>query len=190
MGMGVVFAVVAVDGVAVHGVAGLLMPLAVRVFPLIVGVVIVVCAFETWMDKFAAQIKADGEASARQRLREEERLRQRAEHLDRREDALNRATEAAEGRLALLTKSLEEARVALLAEKKDRGVLQADFDELAEDYNRMVTDTLRQRANFFARPAAPADPAAPPAPVHHILVPQRDGGAARPVLRDAADPVS
>ncbi|MFE0766138.1 hypothetical protein [Streptomyces smyrnaeus] len=189
MATGVVFTVVAVDGVPSHGAAGLFLPLAVRIFPLIIGVIVITCAFRNWMDRFAAQVKAEREASAEQRRQEEERLRQRAEHLDRREGALNHATEAAQGRLALLTKKLEESHVALLAERDARNRLQTDYDELAEDYNRMVTDTLQQRADFFNRPTAPADPATPPAPVHHIPVPQYDGGAAHQRMRDAADPL-
>jgi hypothetical protein len=166
---------------------GLLIPLALQIIPMICVSVVCVLVIRRWIGEYTTKIRAELAAAAKQRHLFDTSMDRRLAELNRREEAANRTAAANEQRFAELHQALRDEREA-------HARLRAEYEELTQDYNRVVVDALQQSADLF-RPRQPAAPdstasSSDTGDAHCIPMPTRyarGGGAAHHPVHDAAD---
>ncbi|WP_432001535.1 hypothetical protein [Streptomyces sioyaensis] len=153
---GIAVAVVATDGLDHGSNDSLFGPLAVRVLPLVACAAIIAVIVRRWLYGIVRQARAEMTAAAADRASCEKRMTKREQDVEQAEEKLRHTKANVAKLVALATERLEDAQSTLDAERSARSELQGEYDELANDYNQLVTETLQQRANFFKRGGAGA----------------------------------
>lgn len=130
-----------------NAVTDLLLPLLAEVIPVACLTVISMRIIRRWLDSYTASTRKELQAADQQRQEISRSIDRRLTELARRESALKRH-EAATTRLR---QALDEQRQIITE-------LTAERDDLAEDYNVIVCQTLQQAADKFRlRPPAASD---------------------------------
>ncbi|MEV6565954.1 hypothetical protein [Streptomyces kronopolitis] len=151
---GIAVTVVATDDLNQGSNDSLLGSLAVRVLPLVACAAVIAAIVRRWLYGIVRQAHAEMAAAAADRASCEKRMTKREHDVEQAEEKLRHTKANVAKLVALVTERLEGAQSTLEAERSARAELQGEYDELANDYNQLVTDSLQQRANFFKRGAA------------------------------------
>lgn len=165
-----------------HPLGDLLFPLLALLAPLVCLFLIAGRVIRRWLDDYTDATRRELDAAAEQRRLFHKDMDTRLAEINRREEAVSRAVAASEQRYQQLSQALTE-------ERTQQARLRDEHEELIQDYNRVVTDTLQQSADLF-HPRPPAsgdgsDAACIPMPAR----PPQDGGAVQPPMHSAADPL-
>lgn len=150
-----------------------------RVAVLVCGLLLAAAVIRPWLLSFLGTMRREMTAQAAQHRQFNEEMDRRLAELALRESALNRSATASTVHLS--------SRLAEADLKATR--LQQEYDELASDYNRVVTDSLQQSAMLFAPRPGGANPDGSVTPTTPL--PRRareDGGALPSQARGTADP--
>ncbi|MFI9026392.1 hypothetical protein [Streptomyces sp. NPDC053560] len=134
-------AVTFAEGIAKRSAADFSLFVGARVFFVVAcGLILTAALLRPWMLSFLEAMRRETAVQADQHQRFNAEMDRRLNELTLREEAVNRSTAVSTVHLSyqLAQSHLKEAR------------LQIEYDELATDYNRVVTDTLQQRAMLFA----------------------------------------
>jgi hypothetical protein len=159
---------------------GILLQILAHFGPAIACTVIGVTVFRRWLDDYSALSQREMTAAAEQRRLFLQEITNHQADITRREAQLNRSAQASEARIT-------EAVKNLVNERASHARLQADYDELADDFNRVVSATLQQSADrFWPRPAGPADNGAPCIPLPARS--RQRGDVTHQQARDITDP--
>lgn len=95
-----------------------------------------------WLDQYTSRARQELDAASAQRQAFEQDLSTRQADLTRREAEATRITAVNEARVAEALKALQDERVA-------HALLRQEYDDLAGDFNEMVSGSLQQGANRF-----------------------------------------
>ncbi|MFJ7592457.1 hypothetical protein ACIQZO_34830 [Streptomyces sp. NPDC097617] len=117
-----------------------------------------------WLEKHSEQTRQEHTTAAVERTRFAGEMTKRMTEIAQREKALNAAANDSEARMGQLLH-------LVLEEREARARLQDEHDEVTDDYNRVVSDSLQQYAETF-RPRV-AHPAEPAKEAHLIRMPAR-----------------
>ncbi|QKW07017.1 hypothetical protein HUT18_11980 [Streptomyces sp. NA04227] len=147
---GITITIAATDRIPTNTVDNLAFAIAVRVAPITCALLIGHAALRKWLDDYTVQVRGVfRDASPDQTST--------AAQTGVGISLSNRRSPTDAERVNALTACLAETQVQLHGEQKKNDNLQAEFDELVEDYNRLVTDALQRAADRFEN--KPADPA-------------------------------
>ncbi|MEV3895405.1 hypothetical protein [Streptomyces anulatus] len=159
-------------------------PMADQIVPTIVRTAGALCillaagrVFRVWLNESHARTCEELRAAAEQRQEFQKQLDDRTADLARRETRLAWILAAADAQH-------NEAQHALLQETAARMKLEAEYDELAEDYNTLVASSLQQSAALF-RPRETRPPPPGHAPLLPMPLPVRRKDVPRPKIEDA-----
>ncbi|MFJ2206039.1 hypothetical protein [Streptomyces microflavus] len=165
-----------------ESLTGHLLPTLIRTAGVLLVLLVAGRVFNAWLKESHASTCQELRAAAEQRVSFQAELDTRALDLTRREARLAQTEAATEAQR-------HEMEHALLQETAHRVQLEADFNELAEDYNLLVAGTLQQSANVF-RPRETRPPVSGTAPLLSMPLPVRVKDATRQQIKDAARPVT
>lgn len=154
---GIALTLVAVDDVSPGGFGGVLLESAAVFLPLVCVALIGQVALWRWFTSRAERThqEVSVDLNEQRRVLNEEFTRWSAE-LDTREERVTQSSENGRKQLLNSAQRLDEALTTLSDERKARTTLQAEFDELAQDYNTVVKELIQDRADTFRwRQSAP-----------------------------------
>ncbi|MEU6929039.1 hypothetical protein AB0A05_07725 [Streptomyces sp. NPDC046374] len=137
---------------------------AMNVLPTLTCTLLGLHIMRGWLEKHTEQTRQQHATAAAERNHFAGEMTKRLAEIAQREKALNAATSDSEARMGQLL-------ALVLEEREARAQLQAEHDEVTEEYNRVVSDSLQQYADTF-RPRAGA-PAEPEREAHLIPMPAR-----------------
>ncbi|MDX2919699.1 hypothetical protein [Streptomyces sp. NE06-03C] len=173
-GAALTFPLTALSG---ESMAGHLLPTLIRTTGVLFVLLIAGRVFSTWLKESHAVTCQELRAAAEQRTTFQKALEARAADLAQREARLAAAIATAEAQR-------NELQQALMQEAAHRVQLEADYDQLAEDYNLLVSGTLQQSATLF-RPRETRAPLSGSAPLLPMPLPIRIKDATRQQIKDA-----
>lgn len=157
--------------------AGHLVPTLIRTTGILFVLLVAGRVFSAWLKESHDVTCQELRAAAEQRTAFQEALDSRAADLAKRETRLALATAATEAQQ-------NELQRALMQEAAHRVQLEADYEQLAEDYNLLVSNTLQQSATLF-RPRETRAPLSGKAPLLPMPLPIRIKDATRQQIKDA-----
>ncbi|MGW5930563.1 hypothetical protein ACWF2L_30675 [Streptomyces anulatus] len=160
-----------------ESLTGHLVPTVIRTAGVLTVLLVAGRVFSAWLKESHAKTCQELRAAAAQRTAFQKALDARAADLAKREARLAASSAAAETQQA-------EMRSALLQEASHRVQLEAEYTQLAEDYNLLVSTTLQQSAALF-RPRETRPPASGNAPLLPMPLPIRVKDATRRQIKDA-----
>jgi cell division protein FtsL len=152
---GITLTVAGVDEISTDDLPGLLMLIAVRLFPVILVTVISLATLHQWIAAHEERTRREIEHLAESRRLLGEEFARRAAELREREELLNRHSELNQGQYRTLVDQLREARAERDEAVAERDQLRTDFDALAAEYNGMILGEVDERAAQFTRPRRP-----------------------------------
>lgn len=123
-----------------------------NVVPVTVCTGVTLAVLRRWLARHSAEARREQVNSAQQRADFQKAMKKREDDLARREESVNRTAVVAQVRIS-------QTLQALVDEKAVNDALRAEYDELAEEYNRVVVDALQQSADLFRPRATAAEPA-------------------------------
>ncbi|MFJ3545386.1 hypothetical protein ACIPQH_24860 [Streptomyces rubiginosohelvolus] len=156
---------------------GHLVPTLIRTTGILFVLLVAGRVFSVWLKESHAVTCQELRAAAEQRTTFHKALEARAADLANREARLSLATAAIEAQHA-------ELQQALTQEEAHRVQLEADYDQLAEDYNLLVSGTLQRSATLF-RPRETRTTTSGKAPLLPMPLPIRVKDATRQQIKDA-----
>ena len=148
---GIAITVAAADGIPAGSISALALLAVLHVGAPACITFIGMVVMRRWNTSHEESIRQELTELADQRRCWEADYARRAAELSAREDRLNRVSDDGQAQLSSLAKRLDETLAALTEERQSRAQLQQEFDELAADHNAVIQDTLRERAEIFAR---------------------------------------
>ncbi|MFD6935311.1 hypothetical protein ACFWAP_04015 [Streptomyces goshikiensis] len=137
---------------------------AMNILPTLTCTLLGVHLLRGWLEKHTAQTQQEHATAAAERNRFAGEMTKRMAEIAQREKALNAASTDSEARMSKLL-------ALLLEEREARAKLQQEHDEVTEDYNRVVSDSLQQYADTFRRRVG--TPAEPAKEAHLLRMPAR-----------------
>ncbi|MGC4947804.1 hypothetical protein ACLQ2N_16605 [Streptomyces sp. DT224] len=162
---GIACTVASVHGVDTSTFGGILLLTAVRLFPGLCITLVSLAVLRRWMVRHDTRTRAEYAALAEERRQYGDEYQRRSAELYAREQRLAGMSEHASWQMLNLTNRLSETLLALTASRRELAELQADYDELANDHNQVIRETLQERADVFSRrrPAPSRPTPTPPA---------------------------
>jgi len=142
--------------------------------------IIALATLRRWLNTHEARTRQMAQQVAIERSTFIEASATRARELKEREDRLNQQAEQASSYVMGIARRLDEALTRNSHLEEHLAALQGAYAELAEDHNRLVRETLQERADRFSRPrpaitpaARSTAPASPPAAAPQVDNPGR-----------------
>ncbi|MEU2487134.1 hypothetical protein ABZ593_21305 [Streptomyces sp. NPDC012617] len=176
---GIAITLASTGGLPDHPKLDLLLHLLTRTAPAVCALLIAGKVFRRWLDNYTADARRDLAEIAEQRRLFHVEVQARLDYCQQREEAFRRGQQATDSYVRV-------QQAELVATKEEVRRLQAEFDDLAADYNRVVTDTLQQSAHRFRpRPGPNSTTTAGIAIPLPARVPARVGDTTHERARDA-----
>ena len=145
---GVAITTTAEDGLHFNGVS--VSDVCAVLLPMVCVTAFAMTTIRRWMAQQEEHTLAALTGLFCERQRQEQELDNRAFELASREAQLNWQTEMNQRRVASLAERLDETLNDLGEERRRRAQLEEEYDELANDHNRVILETLQERADRFA----------------------------------------
>lgn len=163
--------------------------MGVVLLPIACVTIVAMHTFRRWLKTHDEQTRRAYDELAQRRLRLDEEHANRLRQLTKREAEFARESATRRTHVAGMARHLGEILIALGKERHARATLQEEYDELADDFNQLVQETMQDRTDRFAR--TPAETRSVPRLIKcsTIKVPERRRGEPTPAVDGARDHV-
>jgi hypothetical protein len=151
------------------GAGGAALMMATRLAAMVCTTAVALATLRRWIRAHDQRTQQVAEQVAQERAAYVQEGERRARELADREDRLNRRAESVSAYVMGIARRLDEALTRTSHLERELADLTTRYEELAEDHNRLIRETLQERADRFGRrPTTPCPPPAPPSVDHPV----------------------